>query len=280
MEKRKEAQERINIAERNKAFPIQDSPAGSDVHFGSDGCCSLSSCLRGHLPGVTTRVQLSFLTAWWPSSDGKHPMSETEPRQSCYHLRWPKLRSPTVPLGPTFQLVRRESVRAASGTDFKIIAPCLLPLMATEFLGFLDSLWFPDGTDSLHPSWLAGRGYSWVSFSPQRFISPGLVWVNPKPYLSYGVGVPNTAQVTGYQEMLERREGRRKGGWKMRGREGEREDWIWGPRLISEIILMYICVCMCITYTYAHIYIRCSVSNLTRCNQSLKGKTALYSWAK
>lgn len=50
--------------------------------------------------------------------------------------------------------------------------------------------------------------------------------MNPKPYLSYGVGVPNTAQVTGYQEMLERREGRRKGGWKMRGREGEREDWI------------------------------------------------------
>ena len=47
--------------------------------------------------------------------------------------------------------------------------------------------------------------------------------MNPKPYLSYGVGVPNTAQVTGYQEMLERREGRRKGGWKMRGREGERE---------------------------------------------------------
>ena len=87
MEKRKEAQEGINITERNKAVPIQDSPAGSDVHFGSDGCCSLSSCLRGHLPGVTTRVQLSFLTAWWPSSDGKHPMSETEPRQSCYHLR-------------------------------------------------------------------------------------------------------------------------------------------------------------------------------------------------
>ena len=50
--------------------------------------------------------------------------------------------------------------------------------------------------------------------------------MNPKPYLSYGVGVSNTAQVTGYKEMLERREGRRKGGWKMRGREGEREDWI------------------------------------------------------
>ena len=45
-------------------FGRLDSPAGSDVHFGSDGCCSLSSCLRGHLPEVTTRVQLSFLTAW------------------------------------------------------------------------------------------------------------------------------------------------------------------------------------------------------------------------
>ena len=46
MEKRKEAQERINITERNKAFPIQDSPAGSDS---KESACSAGDL--GLIPG-------------------------------------------------------------------------------------------------------------------------------------------------------------------------------------------------------------------------------------
>lgn len=77
---------------------------------------------------------------------GKYPMSETEPGQSCYHLD-DLNSSPTVPLGTTFQLVKKGISKGGLIHRFQNHRSMSITSVAAEFSGFLDSLWFPDGKD-------------------------------------------------------------------------------------------------------------------------------------